>query len=82
MSFNKIYPNRKDWRKPYTGAKTIDKDCRVHGSCQICRGNRMLATMKALAAANDELWHDWPDEFWRPAMCWFLRRSVWRVPRT
>jgi len=40
MSFDKPYPNRKDKRKPYYGAKAIDHTCRNHGSCSWCRSNR------------------------------------------
>ena len=39
MSFNKDYPNRKDWRKPYNpgSAKDVDVTCRNHGSCPWCK---------------------------------------------
>jgi hypothetical protein len=33
MSFDKQYPNRKDHRKPFQGAKAHDVTCRNHGSC-------------------------------------------------
>ncbi|OMF08757.1 hypothetical protein BK127_27835 [Paenibacillus sp. FSL H7-0331] len=41
MSFDKDYPNRKDKRKKYYGAKSIDRTCRNHGSCPRCKGNRL-----------------------------------------
>jgi len=40
MSFDKHYPNRKDWRKPYRGSKRFDRTCRNHGSCSYCEANR------------------------------------------
>jgi len=36
VSFDKVYPNRKDWRKPYRGCKAFDRTCRNHGSCPWC----------------------------------------------
>jgi hypothetical protein len=27
MSFDKEYPNRKDWRRPYTKSKRFDREC-------------------------------------------------------
>ena len=66
MSFDKTYPNRKDWRKHYRGAKSIAKSCRVHGRCSFCRGNRLYSAIKSVAAAKDELKHDWPLEFAKP----------------
>lgn len=39
--FDKTYKNRKDWRKPYFGAKRFDRSCRNNGSCPYCQGNRM-----------------------------------------
>lgn len=46
MSFDKKYPNRKDWRKPYRGSKAIDSTCRSHGSCPWCRNKRVYKHMK------------------------------------
>jgi hypothetical protein len=40
MSFDKHYPNRKDWRRPYRGSKAFDRSCRPHGSCPYCRKGR------------------------------------------
>lgn len=41
MSFDKNYPNRKDWRKPYRKSKRFDKQCRNHGKCSYCLSNRL-----------------------------------------
>ncbi len=46
MSFDKYYPNRKDRRKKYSGAKSVDRSCRCHGGCSYCEGNRMHSTIK------------------------------------
>lgn len=39
MSFDVFYPKRKDWRKPYYGAKSFSRGCRNHGSCPWCKAN-------------------------------------------
>lgn len=41
MGFDKKYPNRKDWRKPYRGSKAVDASCRNHGDCPHCRDSRL-----------------------------------------
>ena len=41
MSFDKNYPNRKDWRKPYRKSKAWDRTCRNHGACSYCENNRL-----------------------------------------
>lgn len=52
MAFEKDYPNRKDWRKPYYPKnKRCDKSCRSHGGCPWCESNRMY---KFLRQAKDE----------------------------
>lgn len=40
MSLNKAITHGKEHRKPYKGAKAIDRTCRNHGSCEWCKGNR------------------------------------------
>lgn len=41
MSLDKAIAHGKEKRKPYRGAKAIDKTCRNHGSCAWCRENRL-----------------------------------------
>lgn len=41
MSLNKAIQYGKEKRKQYTGAKSIDRTCRNHGSCEWCRTNRL-----------------------------------------
>lgn len=40
MSLDKAILYGKEKRKPYRGAKAIDKQCRNHGSCLYCQQNR------------------------------------------
>ena len=40
MSLDKAIEHKKEKRKPYTGAKAIDRTCRNHGSCGWCQANR------------------------------------------
>lgn len=55
MSFDKYYPNRKDWRKPYRKAKAIDRNCRNHGRCPYCEGSRVHSVKKRELSATDKL---------------------------
>lgn len=49
---DKAIASGKERRKPYRGAKAIDRSCRNHGGCVWCEGNRLhkyhveLARMK------------------------------------
>lgn len=38
---DKAIASGKEKRKPYTGAKAIDRTCRNHGGCAWCEGNRL-----------------------------------------
>ncbi|HOP08480.1 MAG TPA: hypothetical protein PLF13_14505 [candidate division Zixibacteria bacterium] len=38
MSLDKAIKHGKEHRKPYRGAKAVDKSCRNHGSCPACQG--------------------------------------------
>lgn len=55
MSFDKNYPNRKDHRKEFTGAKAYVHSCRNGGSCAYCQGNRNINKTKLELVAKDEL---------------------------
>lgn len=55
MSFDKNYPNRKDQRKPYKGAKSVDRSCRCHGGCSYCKGNRLHSTERRRAKSDNDL---------------------------
>lgn len=41
MSLDKAIQHGKEKRKPYTGAKVIDRTCRNHGSCEWYKTNRL-----------------------------------------
>lgn len=55
MSLGKSIANRKERRKPYRGAKAIDRTCRNHGNCGKCRGNRMYGNDKRELRVRQEL---------------------------
>ena len=55
MSFNKNYPNRKDWRKPYRKAKACDSSCRNHGGCGYCESNRFHSATVRETKAEEQL---------------------------
>jgi len=57
---DKNYPNRKDNRRvyKYNYAKSVDRTCRNHGSCNWCQGNRFYSINKTLAKAKDMLEND------------------------
>ncbi len=56
MSFDKEYPKRKDWRKPYKRrAQKIDLTCRPNGGCPYCEGNRLYSRKIQEEKANYSL---------------------------
>lgn len=55
MSFDKIFPNRKDRRKSYHGSKSFDRTCRPHGSCPYCKNSRQYSSNKAKQMADAKL---------------------------
>lgn len=46
MSLDKAIEHGKEHRKPYRRTKAIDGTCRNHGSCEICKGNRLYQYTK------------------------------------
>lgn len=42
MSLDKAIEHGKEYRRPYRGAKAVDRGCRNHGSCPYCAGNRLF----------------------------------------
>lgn len=52
MSFDREYPNRKDHRKRYYGAKSYDRSCRNNGTCGYCEDNRMHHNKKRKESAK------------------------------
>ena len=55
MSLDKAIEHGHEHRRPYTGAKAIDKTCRNHGGCDWCRGNRTHKYKKKEERANREI---------------------------
>lgn len=56
MSLNKAIKSGKEHRKPYRGAKAVDKQCRNHGSCPRCYSNRVFisCTIREAGVQRDE----------------------------
>lgn len=55
MSLDKSIANGKEYRKPYRGAKAIDRTCRNHGGCEWCKGNRTHENEKRKLKCEQEL---------------------------
>lgn len=53
MGFEKAILYKKEHRKPYRGAKAIDRHCRNHGSCDWCRGDRLHNVKKRLQEVRE-----------------------------
>lgn len=41
MSMEKAILHGKEKRRPYRGSKAVDRACRNHGACDVCRENRL-----------------------------------------
>lgn len=55
MSLDKAVQHGKEYRKPYTVGKAIDRTCRNHGSCDYCRENRLHASKVQQEIADAKL---------------------------
>lgn len=55
MALDKSITNGKEHRRKYIGVKAIDKNCRNHGSCPWCLGNRIYGNKRRLEKAINEL---------------------------
>ena len=55
MSLNKAIKSGKEHRKPYKGAKAIDRTCRNHGSCSWCMNNRTYKNKGKEKIAEQEI---------------------------
>lgn len=51
---DKAIASGKERRKPYRGAKAIDRSCRNHGGCAWCEGNRLHKYRSELARMKRE----------------------------
>ena len=57
---NKAIEHGKEYRKPYRGAKAIDRACRNHGGCSWCEENRKYKYIKKIIACNTRI-KEWED---------------------
>lgn len=55
MSLDKSIEHKKEKRKPYYGAKSIDPTCRNHGGCPWCKENRKHKYRKREESAQSKL---------------------------
>lgn len=55
MSLNKAIEHGKEYRKLYTGGKSVDRTCQNHGSCEWCKENRLYQQNKADEASRQAL---------------------------
>ena len=53
MPLDKAIEHGKEKRKPYYGSKSIDRTCRNHGDCGVCKGNRLYKNIKRLEKMKD-----------------------------
>jgi hypothetical protein len=55
MSLDKSIEHGKEHRKSYHGSKAVDYDCRNHGYCPWCRGNRLYSSLKKIEKSKCDL---------------------------
>lgn len=55
MALDKAVEHGREHRKPYRGAKAIDRTCRNHGSCDWCKENRTYKNTKRLEKAKRKM---------------------------
>lgn len=54
MSLEKAIKHKKEKRKPYKGAKAVDCQCRNHGTCSWCLGNRIYKNKKRKQKVDED----------------------------
>lgn len=55
MALDKAVEHGKEHRKPYRGAKAVDRTCRNHGGCDWCKENRMHKNQKRLEKVKSKM---------------------------
>ena len=55
MPLDKAIKYGKEKRKPYTGAKAVDRTCRNHGSCDWCKANRLYKNKKREQSSKEKM---------------------------
>jgi hypothetical protein len=58
MSMDKAIIHGKEHRKPYHGAKAVDKTCRNHGGCPHCESGRLHKYLRQMSAQDKEAVQD------------------------
>ena len=54
MSLDKAIEHGKEHRKPYRGARAVDKSCRNHGDCDYCKQDRLFKYKKKMLKYSDD----------------------------
>ena len=54
MSLDKAIIHKKEHRKPYRGAKAVDRSCRNHRGCPWCEENRQYKNLKRLEQSKSK----------------------------
>ena len=54
MGLEKAIASGQEHRRPHRGAKAVCFNCRNHGICDYCKGNRLHSTRKRVAAADTQ----------------------------
>ena len=54
MSLDKAIEHGKEHRKPYRGARAVDKSCRNHGDCDYCKQGRLFKYKKKMLKYSDD----------------------------
>ena len=55
MGLEKAIEHKKEYRKPYRGAKAVDCTCRNNGTCEWCKNNRLYSSNKKTEAMLKDL---------------------------
>ena len=55
MSLDKAIEHGKEKRKPYYRSQAIDRTCRNHGTCEVCKGNRLYRSRRLKEATQQEI---------------------------
>jgi hypothetical protein len=55
VSFDKDYPNRKDWRSSYYDSRRFDRSCRSHGGCPYCSSGKRHRYLSEIERCDIEI---------------------------
>ena len=55
MTLDKAIEHGKEKRKPYRGAKAVDRSCRNHGDDDWSKSDRLYKNIKRLKSMNDKI---------------------------